>query len=236
MPKKARTKEKPKGEMRTNGASQPEMPGEMVPAPKKMTKLPDSFYDRPGVVAVARALLGKILVTVMDGERTSGRIVEVEAYNGVGDRASHAWSGRRTRRTEVMFGPAGVAYVYLIYGIHHLFNVVTNKRDVPHAVLVRALEPLEGIPVMLERTGKKTADHTLTRGPGNLSRALGLHVSDTGTSLLGDRIFIADDGWRPRRAEVVATPRIGVDYAGKDAALPYRFYVRGSVFVSGKKG
>jgi len=209
--------------------------GEETPG-APLTKLPDSFYDRPGVVAVAKELLGKVLVTNFDGERTSGRIVEVEAYNGVIDRASHAWSGRRTKRTEVMFGPAGVAYVYLIYGIHHLFNVVTNKREVPHAVLVRGLEPLEGIPVMLERTGKKKLDHTLTRGPGNLSRALGLHVRDTGTSLLGDRIFIADDGYRPRKSEMVATPRIGVDYAGEDAALPYRFFVKGSPYVSGPKG
>jgi len=200
-----------------------------------LAPLPDSFYDRPGVVGVAKDLLGKVLVTVLDGQRTSGRIVEVEAYNGIVDRASHAWSGRRTRRTEVMFGPAGVAYVYLIYGIHHLFNVVTNKRDVPHAVLVRALEPMEGVPVMLERTGKKKLDHTLTRGPGNLSRAMGLHTSHTGTSLLGESIYIADDGYRPRRSEIVATPRIGVDYAGEDAALPYRFFMKDNPYVSGPK-
>ena len=199
-----------------------------------LTILPDSFYNRPGVLAVARDLLGKVLVTNFDGLRTAGRIVEVEAYNGVVDRASHAWSGRRTRRTEVMFGPGGVAYVYLIYGIHHLFNVVTNKREVPHAVLVRALEPLEGIPVMLQRTGKKQLDHTLTRGPGNLSRALGLHTVHTGISLAGDTLFIGDDGYRPKRSEVVATPRIGVEYAGEDAALPYRFFIRGNAYVSGK--
>lgn len=216
------------------GASQRLTMDEISLAPP--TKLPDAFYDRAGVVAVARDLLGKILVTNFGGERTSGRIVEVEAYNGAVDRASHAWSGRRTRRTEVLFGPAGVAYVYLIYGIHHLFNVVTNGRDVPHAVLVRGLEPLEGIPVMLERTGKIKLDHTLTRGPGNLSRALGLHVRDTGTSLLGDTIFIADDGWRPKRGGIVATPRIGVDYAGEDAGLLYRFFVKGNAFVSGGKG
>ncbi|HLZ89264.1 MAG TPA: DNA-3-methyladenine glycosylase [Puia sp.] len=201
-----------------------------------LVRLDSSFYDRPGVVPVAKELLGKVLVTEFDGARTSGRIVEVEAYNGVVDRASHAWSGRRTQRTEVMFGPGGVAYVYLIYGIHHLFNVVTNRREVPHAVLVRALEPLEGIPVMLQRTGKKKPDKTLTRGPGNLSKALGLHVTHTGTSLVGDAIYIADDGWRPRRSEIVATPRIGVDYAGEDAALPYRFFIRGNPYVSGPKG
>src|SRR6201996_8300451 len=113
-----------------------------------ISPLPPSFYDRPDVVKVARDLLGKVLVTAFDGERTSGRIIEVEAYNGVIDRASHAYSGRRTRRTEIMFGPGGSAYVYLIYGIYHLFNVVTNKKDVPHAVLVRALQPLEGIDIM----------------------------------------------------------------------------------------
>src|SRR5580658_3482935 len=120
-------------------------------ANRQISQLPASFYDRPNVVTVARQLLGKILVTEFAGHRTSGRIVETEAYNGVVDRASHAWSGRRTRRTEVMFGPGGTAYVYLIYGIHHLFNVVTNRKGIPHAVLVRALEPLDGIPVMLKR-------------------------------------------------------------------------------------
>jgi DNA-3-methyladenine glycosylase len=179
--------------------------------------------------------LGKVLVTEFGGRLTSGRIVEVEAYNGIVDRASHAWSGRRTKRTEVMFGSGGTAYVYLIYGIHSLFNVVTNRKEVPHAVLIRALDPLEGIPVMLKRTGKFKPDHTLTRGPGNLSKALGLHTSDTGTSLLGDVIWIGDDGWRAKRAQIVATPRIGVDYAGEDAALPYRFYIKGNPYVSGPK-
>jgi len=165
-----------------------------------MIKLPASFYDRPRVVTIARELLGKALVTEFAGRLTSGRIVEVEAYNGIVDRASHAWSGRRTKRTEVMFGSGGTAYVYLIYGIHSLFNVVTGRKEVPHAVLIRALDPLEGIPVMLKRTGKPVLDHTLTRGPGNLSKALGLHTKDTGTSLLGDVIWIGDDRWRAKRA------------------------------------
>jgi DNA-3-methyladenine glycosylase len=198
-------------------------------------KLDNSFYDRPDVVRVARELLGKVLVTELEGGRTSGRIVEVEAYNGVVDRASHAWSGRRTRRTEVMYGEGGTAYVYLIYGIHHLFNVVTNKKDIPHAVLVRALEPLEGIPLMLKRTGKVKLEPSLTRGPGNLSRAMGLYIVHTGYSLHEDEIYIGDDGHRVRPAEIVATPRIGVDYAGPDAALPYRFFVKGNPYVSGKK-
>jgi DNA-3-methyladenine glycosylase len=198
-------------------------------------KLGNDFYDRPGVVTIARELLGKILVTQFDGQRTSGRIVEVEAYNGVIDRASHAWSGRRTRRTEVMYGKGGIAYVYLIYGIHHLFNVVTNREDTPHAILIRALDPLDGIPLMLERTGKLKPDHTLTRGPGNLSRALGLLTAHTGASLLGEEIYIGDDGWRPARSSIVASPRIGVDYAGEDAKLLYRFFIKGNPYVSGPK-
>jgi DNA-3-methyladenine glycosylase len=214
-----------------------------------LRKLDAAFYDRAGVVAVARDLLGKVLVTEFGGQRTSGRIVETEAYNGVGDRASHAWSGRRTRRTEVMYAAGGAAYVYLIYGIHHLFNVVTNKKDVPHAVLVRALEPMEGIGVMRERFGKGVLrgdrvrkpdgavkpDYSLTRGPGNLSRALGLRTVHTGVSLMGDEIWIGDDGYRPKRAEIIAGPRIGVDYAGVDAGLPYRFFIKGSSYVSGPK-
>ena len=202
------------------------------PAPVPLTA---AFYDRPAVVKIARELLGKILVTEFNRKRTSGRIVEVEAYNGEVDRASHAWSGRRTKRTEVMFGHGGTAYVYLIYGIHSLFNVVTGLKEVPHAVLIRALDPLEGIPVMLKRAGKAKLDHTLTRGPGNLSKALGLLTSHTGTSLLGDTIWIGDDGYKPRRSDIVAGPRIGVDYAGEDAALPYRFYIKGNPYISGPK-
>lgn len=220
----------------SNGASQPKShPGSSAGSPISLVKLGKSFYDRANVVTISRELLGKVLVTDLDGLRTSGRIVEVEAYNGVVDRASHAWSGRRTKRTEVIFGHGGTAYVYLIYGIHHLFNVVTNRADVPHAVLVRALEPLEGVPVMLERTSKPRLDHTLTRGPGNLSRALGLLTMHTGTSLLGDRIWIGDDGYKVPRSAIVATPRIGVDYAGEDAALLYRFFVKGNPYVSGPK-
>lgn len=200
----------------------------------KVKKLDNLFYDRADVVQIARELLGKILVTVFDGVRTSGRIVEVEAYNGVVDRASHAWSGRRTARTEVMYKRGGVAYVYLIYGIHHLFNVVTNKKDVPHAILVRALDPIEGIPVMLERTGKAVLDNSLTRGPGNVSKALGLATHHTGYSLMEGNVYIADDGFRLKKEEIGASVRIGVDYAGVDAELPYRFFVRGNKNLSGK--
>jgi DNA-3-methyladenine glycosylase len=201
-----------------------------------------AFYGRADVVKIARELLGKLLITSFDEGVTSGRIVETEAYRGEVDRASHAYGGRRTKRTEVMYGDAGTAYVYLCYGIHHLFNVVTNKKGMPHAILIRGLEPVEGIPLMLRRTGKKKPDHTLTRGPGNLSKALGLRTPHTGSSLSNppggsllssEHIFIGDDGYRVPRGGIGVSPRIGVDYAGEDAKLPYRFFVKGNPFVSG---
>ncbi|HUP12876.1 MAG TPA: DNA-3-methyladenine glycosylase, partial [Niastella sp.] len=145
-----------------------------------MKKLDPGFYDRADVVKIAKELIGKVLVTKLDGIITSGRIVETEAYAGAIDRASHAFGNRRTNRTEVMFQAGGMAYVYLCYGIHHLFNVVTNKEDVPHAVLIRAIDPIHGINTMLARTGKKVADYTLTKGPGNVSKALGIHIKHTG--------------------------------------------------------
>jgi DNA-3-methyladenine glycosylase len=200
-----------------------------------MKKLDHRFYDNEDVVSLSRLLLGKLLVTEIDGIRTSGRIVETEAYAGAIDRASHAFGGRRTNRTEIMFGGPGKAYVYLCYGIHHLFNIVTNKADVPHAILVRAVEPVEGIEDMLIRTGKSKLDYTLTKGPGNVSRALGIRTTHTGTDLLGNLIYIVDDNVPVAANSIASTARIGVDYAGVDASLLYRFHIRGNPFVSGKK-
>ena len=199
-------------------------------------KLPREFYTRPNVLEVARDLLGKKLVVPgRNGQRVSGIIVETEAYRGPEDRASHAWNGRRTNRTEVMYGIGGTAYVYLCYGIHQMFNVVTNQQGIPHAILVRAVEPVTGIHIMLERTGKKKLDYTLTKGPGNVAKALGIYTRYTGYSLLDDELFIADDGFTLKKTDILATPRIGVDYAGSDAALPYRFIVKDNPYVSGKK-
>ena len=197
-------------------------------------KLGTEFYDRKNVLKIAKELLGKVLVTNWKGVVTSGRIVECEAYAGAIDKASHASGGRRTGRNEIMYGDGGYAYVYLCYGIHHLFNVVTNSREIPHAILVRALDPVEGIEEMLLRTNKKKLDHTLTRGPGNVSKALGILTKHSGLSLLDDRIFIVDDGSKYSKGDIAASPRIGVDYAGEDALLPYRFYVKGNPFVSSK--
>jgi DNA-3-methyladenine glycosylase len=197
-------------------------------------KLGSEFYKRKDVAKIAKELLGKILVTNWEGVVTSGRIVECEAYEGIIDRASHASGGRRTRRNEIMYGEGGYAYVYLCYGIHHLFNVVTNFRQVPHAILIRALDPIEGVREMLLRTSKKKLDDTLTRGPGNVSKALGILTKHSGLSLSDDQIFIADDGGTFGKKEIAASPRVGVDYAGEDALLPYRFYVKGNPYVSGK--
>jgi DNA-3-methyladenine glycosylase len=202
---------------------------------KASDKLPISFYQQKNVCTVASALIGKVLVSFFNNILTAGRIVETEAYDGAMDRASHAWGGRRTGRTEIMYANGGVAYVYLCYGIHHLFNVVTNVENVPHAVLVRGVEPLVGIDHMLQRTGKIKQDHTLTRGPGNVSKALGIYTQHTGLSLLGKELFIVDDGFTVKPSDITATPRIGVDYAGADALLPYRFILKGNPYVSGKK-
>jgi DNA-3-methyladenine glycosylase len=199
-----------------------------------LKKLDYSFYNRPDPALIAKELLGKILVTQFNRVITSGRIVETEAYAGIMDRASHAFGGRRTKRTEVMYQKGGIAYVYLCYGIHHLFNVVTNKLELPHAILIRALEPIEGIGVMLKRMGKKKLDFSLTRGPGNVSKALGLDTHHSGASLFNDEIFIGDDGFKIKRGSIMATERIGVSYAGEDAKLPYRFLIKSSPYLSGK--
>lgn len=190
-----------------------------------MEKLDTLFYTRDDVVAVARDLLGKVLCTSIDGCLTKALIAETEAYAGVGDRASHAYGGRRTRRTEPMFGEGGSAYVYLCYGIHHLFNVVTSRTGIPHAVLVRAGAPLEGLDTMLARRGKSEADRSLLAGPGSLARALGIRTEMTGSSLLGERIWIEDHGIRIAGDDVTVGPRVGVDYAGEDALRPYRFRI-----------
>jgi DNA-3-methyladenine glycosylase len=200
-----------------------------------MKKLLINFYRRDNILTVAKELLGKVLVTRWNGVLTAGRIVEVEAYNGIIDKASHAFSGRRTNRTEVMFAAGGVAYVYLCYGIHHLFNVVTNNKETPHAILIRALEPLIGIDEMLKRTGKKKYDYSLTSGPGNVSKALAIHKLLSGYSLLSNDLFIADDGFVFDKKVIKKSPRIGVDYAGKDALLNYRYFIKENPFVSGKR-
>lgn len=197
-----------------------------------MSKLPLSFYQGTDVNRLAVQLLGKRLYTCIGGVVTGGIIVETEAYNGVEDKASHAYGGRFTDRTKVMYEQGGLSYVYLCYGIHHLFNVVTAPQGTPHAVLVRGLEPLEGLDVMLERRNMSAIKPNLTAGPGALAKAMGINRGLNAKDLGGDEIWIADGGLIFRDDEIVSSPRVGVDYAGDHALLPWRYYVKGNRFVS----
>ncbi len=202
-----------------------------------MQKLRDEFYNRADVVQVAQELLGKILVSCADGIMTSGRIVETEAYKGFTDGASHAYEGRRTARNEAMYAKAGTLYVYICYGMHQMVNVVTNGLNQPDAVLIRAVEPLNGMAFMQERTGKTSGNTTITRGPGNVAKALGINKSHGGLPLSGSTIYLADDGFVLSENQLAVSRRIGIDGAGAEAiALPWRFYVRGNANVSGKRG
>jgi len=197
-----------------------------------MKKLPIHFYKRDDVVLIARELIGKIIVTNFNDEVTTGRIVETEAYVAINDKASHSFGGKRTARNEHMYAAGGTAYVYICYGMHHLFNVVTNAKDIPDAVLIRAVEPIVGIDSMLKRTGKIKFDNSLTKGPGNAARALGISKQNSGANLLKDHIHIASDGFTVEDDAIGVSKRIGIDSAGADALLPFRFYLKGNRFVS----
>jgi DNA-3-methyladenine glycosylase len=207
-----------------------------VPPYLSSMKLPASFYIRKDVVRIARELLGKVLVTEFEGQHTAGMIVETEAYAGATDKASHAFGNRRTKRTEIMYREGGTAYVYLIYGIHHLFNVVTHMAEVPHAVLIRAVEPIEGIDIMLERRGMEQLKPNITAGPGAMSVALGIHTRHTGYTLQAPELFIEDRGIKVPDKNIVSTTRVGVAYAAEDALRPYRFYIKDNSYVSKAKG
>ncbi len=188
-----------------------------------MSKLTKDFYLRDDVLTISKELLGKVLFTNINNVITAGIITETEAYAGVLDKASHAYNNRRTKRTEVMFSEGAVSYVYLCYGIHHLFNIVTNKKDIPHAVLVRAIEPFEGLSEMLRRRKLIKPTAKIATGPGTVSQALGITTALTGTSLLENDIWIEDKGIMVKENQIIASPRVGVDYAQEDALLPYRF-------------
>jgi len=189
-------------------------------------KLPRNYYMNQDVTALARDLLGKTLFTRTDGEVCGGIITETEAYEGVTDKASHAWNGRRTKRNEIMFLPGGHAYVYLCYGIHALFNVVTGPENIPHAILVRGIKATFGIETMHLRLGKTRFENGFVNGPGNVTKALGIKVRHTGTDLLCDTIWLENDTSPPGSGMIKTTTRIGIDYAGPDALLPYRFILQ----------
>ncbi len=184
-----------------------------------MSSLARTFYERDAL-RLARALLGKLLVHDTADGVTAGRIVEVEAYRGPADRAAHSAGGRRTPRNEVMWGAAGHAYVYFVYGMHWCANVVAAAPGEPEAVLLRAVEPVEGLGLMRARRAAPVADAHLARGPANLCRAFGIDRAQNGADLVAGALRILDAPAVPAR-RVVRTPRIGVDYAGEDAALPW---------------
>lgn len=195
-------------------------------------KLPRSYYSNQDVLFLAQDLLGKVLFTELNGETTAGIIVETEAYFGVKDKASHAYGGRRTDRTETLYSQGGISYVYLCYGIHHLFNVVTSVEDDPHAVLVRAVEPLIGKEIMERRRNMQASKPAISVGPGSASKALGIDRSFNKKDLTQNEIWIEDHGISYTPDEIITGPRIGVAYAQEDAFLPWRFFVKGNKYVS----
>lgn len=197
-----------------------------------MSKLPYSFYQDTDVNQLSVQLLGKQLYTFIDGVLTSGTIVETEAYKGVEDKASHAYGGRFTDRTKIMYDQGGMSYVYLCYGIHHLFNVVTAPKGTPHAVLIRGLEPVNGLDIMLHRRNKTVLKPVLTAGPGALAKAMGIDKALNAKDLCGEEIWIEDNGLVVRSEDIISVPRVGVDYAGDHALLPWRYYIKGNKFVS----
>lgn len=194
-------------------------------------RLGEDFYQRTSVVKIARQLLGKCLFTRINGMVTGGIIVETEAYSWK-EKGCHAYGAKKTPRNAIMFGKGGYAYVYLCYGMHHLFNIVTNGPDVAEAVLIRALEPLSGMETMISRRGKLTNGFHLTSGPGKLTKALGIDRSFNGKFLLDDEIWVEDVGKSVTASGIEAGPRIGIDYAGDDARLPWRFTIRNNSWVS----
>ncbi len=206
-----------------------------------MKKLSREFYTRDDTLKIARQLLGKLLVVTAEaGERVSGMIVETEAYLGAIDKAAHSYGNRRTSRTETMFAVGGTAYIFFIYGMYFQFNVVVGAIDTPHAILIRAVEPVENVELMRERRNAKSKnlnrtmpDKNLTSGPGKLCIALGIDRSFNNADLLGERVWLED--FRTfSGSEIASGKRIGIDYAEEFVEKPWRFWVKDNLFVSRK--
>jgi DNA-3-methyladenine glycosylase len=194
-------------------------------------RLPEKFFLRSNTVRVAEDLLGKLLVVpTPDGTRVSGMIVETEAYMGVDDKAAHSYGGRRTARNEITYAEGGHVYVFFIYGMYYQLNIVTGPAEHAHVVLIRAVEPVEGIDVMRERRGKMP-DKNLTSGPGKLAIALGIDRSLNGEHLSGDRIWV-EEYRNIKRSEIASGPRVGIDYAEEFIEMPWRFWIIGNKYVS----
>ena len=193
-----------------------------------MEKLQKSYFLQKDVVFLAKDLLGKHIFTCIDGQISGGIISETEAYVAEIDKASHAYHHRKTKRNEMMYHEGGVIYMYLCYGMHHMLNIVTNEDEIADAILIRGIIPTHGEELILRRTGKSHITPAITSGPGKVSKALGLTVADNGTPLDSEKIWIEDRGEVIPEEEILITPRIGVDYAGEDAKLPYRFVLKRS--------
>jgi len=195
-------------------------------------KLPQSYYLNQNVLEISRNLLGKYLFTCINDLTTGGYITETEAYNGVIDKASHAFGNRITPRTQTMFMEGGIAYVYLCYGVHEMFNIVTSVEGQPHAILIRGIEPTVGHDIMLARRNMLVSKPNITSGPGSVAKALGISRALNAFSLQSDSIWVEDRGLIVDDNSIAAVPRIGVSYAGDDALLPYRFFIKGNPYVS----
>ena len=195
-------------------------------------KLSENFYLNTDVLETSKSLLGKVLYSSIDGKQTAGIITETEAYQAPEDKASHAYGGKRTSRTEVFYEKGGISYVYLCYGIHRLFNVITNQKDVPHAILIRAIEPIVGVEYMLKRRNKTLVAPLLTCGPGSMSQAMGFTMAHNKINLQGNEIWIEDQGILIHENQIISGPRIGVDYAAEYATKPWRFGIKGNKWIS----
>lgn len=189
-------------------------------------KLPFSFYRQEDVIEIAKNLLGKYLFTKIDGKITGGIIIETEGYKGIEDKACHAYNGCFTNRTKTMYENGGVSYVYFCYGMHHLLNVVTNKKNTPHAVLIRAIEPTHGIDIMLKRRNKAKLTNILTSGPGALCQALGITKEHNNIKLNSSLLWIENRNISVKEKNIIKGPRVGVDYAKEHALLPWRFRIK----------
>lgn len=203
----------------------------------KTKRLSHDFFLHTDVVQICKSLIGKVLVSTIDDLYTSGIIVEAEAYRGPDDKACHAFNHRRTPRTEVLYKDGGHAYIYICYGIHHLFNIVTAPREMAHAVLIRALEPLEGKDIMMKRRNMISMEPKITRGPGALSVAMGFNANLSGMNMNSkeSKIYIEDRRLVYTDEHVKSGTRIGVENAGVSALLPWRFWVKGNKYVSANR-
>lgn len=201
-------------------------------------RLNREFYNRDSLI-VAKELLGKVLVHEIEGQKLSAKIVETEAYMGINDKAAHSYGGRRTQRVEVMYGGPGFSYVFFIYGMHYCFNIVTREEGNPQAVLIRAVEPIEGLDIIAQNRFVKTYSHlsktqirNLTNGPGKLCRALSIDKSLNGEDLCGNKLYVEEG--ENQKNNIVAAKRVGIDYAEEAKDYLWRFYLEDNIYVSVK--